>query len=384
MSRLRKTAGTETMYHATTLENLRSIVSSGAIIPQAGQGVGMQVAYEIPKGVDVTMDDVQNMLGQEPTNMNDFAGFIFLTEDYHTASDYALRLWENRSSSQANPGVVLEISIDDSKLLPDDIDSPESKTWQESMRAIHQVKTGEQIPVGDIKIVHFIDEFGGSLEDCTLDKFEDIYKELAEDFRFVVDPADMEQGNYWIDEDDEDSEPYDYEAQKEMREKKEQTYKDLKKELSGVKVDQQQGGYTRIFDCSIDKAVKAMDKANYELAPDFWMAEEESEVEGHEYLEVVVDKEKNVFITDSLYESTYPSPIIFKSTDRGETFLVDLTPSLQPETALTKEVQEKLKMVLKGKTINTEDSQSMSIEQFLGQYKQASINNRLRKLSIRG
>lgn len=132
MKRLIKKAFEIKLYHGTNLENLRSITDSGMMFPQEAGGAG-------------------NSWGDD----SKFEGYTFFATTLDKAWAYA-----NMSViSDEDVPVVLQLSLPENSLLPDDNDCPECKDWNESSNKVKQVKVLGQIASDYFEKVHF-DLFG--------------------------------------------------------------------------------------------------------------------------------------------------------------------------------------------------------------------------------
>lgn len=122
MKRLIKKGSNVVLYHGTNYEGLLGITNNKALIPHASEGAGPG-------------------LGRE----NNFYGFTFLATSIDKAFTYALSIKKDKLMA------ILELSLPESLLLPDDVDCPACKTWQESDKKIKQVKVSGKVSADYIK-----------------------------------------------------------------------------------------------------------------------------------------------------------------------------------------------------------------------------------------
>jgi hypothetical protein len=356
-----------TLYHATTLSNLRSIAQSGKIEPQAGSGVGLVNTVEFSK------DDLQNLQDnnfQLDTNemFNDdnadesrkqnYSGFVFLSTEEWAAEQYANTIWE----SPENPSVLLEITgINESDLLPDDVDDPEAKTWQDSAGSIQQVKVGDSVEFSKVSSISLLNKYGTTVAHAERNDFEKVYQEYYEQGEFNVSDSSSPFDD-WDDEDDDSG--YDYEDMQKYNERKQALEEDLSKYKADVK-----NGIYRVFDTPVEEVAKIFEKHEFLNQP---MEDEEGEVVEQDYIEVNVDRNGEVFVTPYLYESFSPSPVVFKSTDGGKTFTLeaDNTSSLS-----NKDIQDSLRKILGNKSF-TYNGQSYTLDKL---FNGSKVESRLKK-----
>lgn len=140
MKRLVRKAFGKILYHGTTLDSFKNIVSSGMIMPQESNGAGMQYDEFYDENPEIAE--------------RNFDGFVFLTTKDYIARDYAIGSSGNYASA-GGVGVVIEIDVPESSLLPDDSDMPEARTWQESSVAFGQVKVLGPITTDYFRDIHF-------------------------------------------------------------------------------------------------------------------------------------------------------------------------------------------------------------------------------------
>lgn len=153
MRRLRRLAGTKTLYHGTSYDNFLKIYNVGEISPNAEGGAGID--YPEPDEDDYYYSDTDefdeegynNHVEEYERQMSGFLGFTFFTGGLKTARDY--------SSDADKIGVVLEVELPEEILLPDDNDCYNCETWQDSLKSIDQVKVKGGVTSDKIKRIHF-------------------------------------------------------------------------------------------------------------------------------------------------------------------------------------------------------------------------------------
>lgn len=146
MNKLRKLAFGKKLYHGTSLENLVSITSTGGILPQYQPGGG-------------TLDT---------TNIGAFTGFVFLATTYSQARDYCQKY---------DYGVVIEVDISEDALLPDDDDCANCKTWQESAKAVRQVKVAGEITTDYIRSVTIYKGYKKIVDGVSFPKWQEEFEQ---------------------------------------------------------------------------------------------------------------------------------------------------------------------------------------------------------------
>lgn len=165
MKRLIRRAGMITLYHATTFENLKGITESGKIVPQNNEGFGLgqdndnfisDQAYDEVKsmGIDDSdpnfEDEFSKAYNKYHTQMSTkLNGFSFFTTTKERAEETYLRGFRIEA--------IIEISVSEDALLPDDNDDPDATTWQESRNSVQQVKVLGEINTTDINGVYIYD-----------------------------------------------------------------------------------------------------------------------------------------------------------------------------------------------------------------------------------
>jgi hypothetical protein len=156
----------KTLYHGTTLDRFKGITDSLSIIPQAKKGAGSG--------------------GSKPEL---YEGFTFFATSLKVAGDYAL--WKNKE--EKGICVILELTLPEDILLPDDNDCPIAKHWEESADKICQVKVLGSVSVSCINNIYFYDQleegylfelFDLPFQDWKLyfdNKLQQKYKEIEEE-----------------------------------------------------------------------------------------------------------------------------------------------------------------------------------------------------------
>lgn len=164
MKRLIKKAGKQTLYNGIAFENLKSIISNG-LIPQFIDNGGAQLGG--------------GQVGNEE-KMQNYNGFTFLATSIDMAYNYAQSYYND-----VDPITVVEFSVEEDKLLPDDTDCPTCKTWQESKDAIEQVKCIGKVEPENIIKIHFFDGVTGKLVfSSSVDNWEKDYKDNEDNFEW--------------------------------------------------------------------------------------------------------------------------------------------------------------------------------------------------------
>jgi hypothetical protein len=196
MKRLKKLAYGKTLYHGTSYENFLKIYEANGIVPQADQGAGIGV----PKPDE---DDFYDEFGEDEweeqfeeawefyvKQEEGFYGFTFFAGGMNTARGY---IGGNKGVS-----VVLEADISEDALLPDDNDAPNAKTWQESLKAVDQVKVLGEVTSDHIKRLHFFNEKGQKAFITTWDRWQEDYEKnkskFEDDYDHQFDPNVEEDG----------------------------------------------------------------------------------------------------------------------------------------------------------------------------------------------
>lgn len=180
---IRKAFGT-TLYHGTSLESLKSITEMGVIMPQESEGGGLGINFEaeitklvnerleqesISKESEGYFDKYIEYYQEETKNLESqvMEGYTFFTDTIERAMTY----------TGSEPSVIIEVSISEDALLPDDNDCPDCKTWQESLQKVNQIKVSGQITSDYIVGVHLISTNGSKKvfypKLTWIDKFEE-------------------------------------------------------------------------------------------------------------------------------------------------------------------------------------------------------------------
>lgn len=127
MKRLKRIAASKKLYHGTSLSALKQIAADGGIVPNKGGGAG-----------------VSHLDGQSG------GGRVFLGTDLETGELYA-----GYAAEVGDVPVVLELTLNEDVLLPDNDDMPDATTWQETAESLKQVTVEGKINTGDITKVYF-------------------------------------------------------------------------------------------------------------------------------------------------------------------------------------------------------------------------------------
>lgn len=141
----------KTLYHSTSLYNCKSIIETGFIESRLGRGIGFEFTGD--------EEDFNN-------NLKKADGYVFLSDSFELVSG----LYGSESFFEP---VVIELNIDNIILLPDDIDCPECKTWQESLEKLNQLKVKAPISINNIVKIHVLKEN----KVLTVNEFKEYYKE---------------------------------------------------------------------------------------------------------------------------------------------------------------------------------------------------------------
>lgn len=175
MKRLIRKAFGKILYHGTTLENFKSIIAAGMISPQESGGAGIY--------------DSNFNLEYPSVAQRNFEGFVFLTIKEYNAREYAVGELGNYASGDVC-GVVIEVDVPESSILPDDSDIPEARTWQESSSIGGQVKILGPVTTDYFRDIHF---YNAKLElkifTAQLNNWEQKFEE-NKDLILVADPED--------------------------------------------------------------------------------------------------------------------------------------------------------------------------------------------------
>lgn len=204
--RLIKKAFEKTLYHGTNLERLKKITETGMILPNEEMGDG-------PGGEDESTYD----------------GYTFFATTLRRAEWYA-----NRVQWYENPPVVIEVEVPEDALLPDDNDLPSSKTWEDSAKAISQVKILGPISSEYIKSVRFYNSALKEIGKVPFHQWQSFFEKHKEEIL-----------NVEYDDDEYEDEDHDYfddyynkqEKTKEIKKKKEECIEKLKSMGIDAKID---------------------------------------------------------------------------------------------------------------------------------------------------
>lgn len=153
MKRLIRKAS-KTLYHGTNYQGLIGITNSQSILPNASEGAGPARGRE-----------------------SNYYGFSFLA----TTKEKAFTYTKDISIDQLK--VIIEVQVPEELLLPDDVDCPECKTWQESSSKVNQVKVVGEISSNHIKSIYLYnpinDEF---IVETNLNNWQKDFEQNAELF----------------------------------------------------------------------------------------------------------------------------------------------------------------------------------------------------------
>lgn len=97
-------------------------------------------------------EEYEKLMEEYEKQEKGFYGYTFFAGSIDTARWYGVG--ESRKDD-SEMYVVLEVSLPEASLLPDDNDCPHCKTWQESLEKINQVKVLGEVTSDYIKRVHF-------------------------------------------------------------------------------------------------------------------------------------------------------------------------------------------------------------------------------------
>lgn len=154
MKRLIKKASI-TLYHGTCVEYLRKIQEAGALVANASSGAGKNRNYD----------------------GSSFSGFVFLATTQQVALNFANYI----PPQQTQAHVVIELMLDESKLLPDDDDDPNAKTWQDSANSLQQVKVGGDVSTSTFTQIYFYNRYTGELVfQSSLNGWEELFQQNKE------------------------------------------------------------------------------------------------------------------------------------------------------------------------------------------------------------
>lgn len=175
MKRLIKKAS-KLLYHGTNYAGLIGMTESGFISPQASQGAGLGVNY----------DPEYNGPNDKRLEEN-FTGFVFLATNIDKAFSYTK---SSNQSIQDELSAILEISLSENDLLPDDVDCPKCKTWQESESKVSQVKVGDSISIDNVgRVFLYNNKTQKLVVTTTIDSWQQDYEQNIDLF------GDVELGN---------------------------------------------------------------------------------------------------------------------------------------------------------------------------------------------
>lgn len=153
MKRLIRKAS-KSLYHGTNYQGLIGITNSQSIIPNASEGAGPARGRE-----------------------SNYYGFSFLATTKEKAFTYTKDIAIDQLKA------IIEVQVSEELLLPDDVDCPACKTWQESSDKVNQVKVEGEITSNFIKSIYLYnpisDEF---VIETNLNNWQKDFEENAELF----------------------------------------------------------------------------------------------------------------------------------------------------------------------------------------------------------
>jgi hypothetical protein len=126
------------LLHGTSCTAIDLIFENEELVPQGSNG---SLALESP----------------ELYNEEDYKGFLFFTDFLPLAVDYATMATSNTGRYLGNLIPVLEVELEETKLLPDTMDAPGALDWKESLESVNQVKVKGNLPTSIIFRILLID-----------------------------------------------------------------------------------------------------------------------------------------------------------------------------------------------------------------------------------
>lgn len=130
MKRLIKKASSKTLYHATSMESLFSIMESGELRPQEIQVSDFANIENIDRFFDGDVEEYNKMMSR-------YVGYTFFAADQGTAQGYGARA--AGKSNINNFYAIIIAELDEEVLMPDLNDAPNATTWEESIQEVSQV-----------------------------------------------------------------------------------------------------------------------------------------------------------------------------------------------------------------------------------------------------
>jgi RNA binding exosome subunit len=124
--------------HGTSYKAIGLMFKKEELIPQGSIG---SLALESP----------------ELYNEEDYKGFLFFTDFLPLAVDYGTMAAFNTGQYLGNLIPVLEVELDEAKLLPDTMDAKEARDWKESLEMVNQIKTKGNLPTNCITRILIVD-----------------------------------------------------------------------------------------------------------------------------------------------------------------------------------------------------------------------------------
>jgi len=171
---IKKSEETITCYHASPFKNFDSIMTDEGLVPQKRTGWGISTN----------------------TPIENFNNYSFFT----TTLDHAIYI--ARAHFPDLFSFIVEAEIPVSKLLPDDNDDKEAKTWQDSAKSIQQVKVKGQLDGSYFKKVYLYNRQGNKITyETTIN--ENWYADLVTQIKNVV----SDNGMYAIHQDNKSNLP---------------------------------------------------------------------------------------------------------------------------------------------------------------------------------
>lgn len=141
MKRLIKKASNKTLYHATSIESLRGIITAGELRPQEVTQSGWAKIENVDRYFDGNLEEYHK-------HMDNYIGYTFFGTYEESVKEYGARAAVQSGLSDIYAIITAEISED--LLLPDLNDAPNAKTWKESEEQVGQVCVLGSVPVSQM------------------------------------------------------------------------------------------------------------------------------------------------------------------------------------------------------------------------------------------
>ena len=147
------------LYHGTSFNVLKKILKEGQLIPQGSRG-------------SRAMESSWQTYREE-----DYYGKVFLSDNLYISAEYSMLVTaKNGEYDEENDlYVIMGIEVNEEELLPDLMDAPCAKTWEESLEHCNHVAKIGYIPKEQFRYLLIYDGWYNQVKFVELDNWEEVY-----------------------------------------------------------------------------------------------------------------------------------------------------------------------------------------------------------------